>query len=59
MMGPVSPGPPLFLIVAAVLATLLLVAVVLFVVRAVRREQRGLEVTPPDQNPRHRRDPTP
>jgi hypothetical protein len=39
--------PPRFLIVAALLATAAVVAVVVFVYRSVKREQRGFDVAPP------------
>jgi len=43
----------MFLIVAAVVATLIAVAVVLiFVVGTIRREQRGFEVAPPPDTPK-------
>jgi len=42
----------MFLIVAAIVATLVAVAVVLiFVVGTIRREQRGFDVTPPPVAP--------
>ena len=50
--------PPLFLIVAALLATLLLAAFVLFVVlRSIRREQRGFDINPPAEPSGERHDP--
>jgi hypothetical protein len=48
----------MFLIVAAVVATLVAVAIVLiFVVGTIRREQRGFEVAPPPATPKERGDP--
>jgi len=45
--------PPMFLIVAAIVATLVAVAIVLiFVVGTIRREQRGFDVTPPPATPK-------
>jgi len=45
--------PPMFLIVAAIVATLVAVAIVLiFVVGTIRREQRGFEVAPPPDTPK-------
>ena len=50
--------PPMFLIVAAIVATLVAVAIVLiFVVGTIRREQRGFEVAPPPDAPKDRGDP--
>jgi len=44
--------PPMFLIVAAIVATLVAVAIVLiFVVGTIRRERRGFDVTPPPDTP--------
>ena len=51
-----SEGPPMFLIVAAIVATLIAVAVALLVLRSVRREQRGFEVQPPPPAPSPDRD---
>ena len=52
MMAGLSEDPPMFLIVAAVVATLAVVAIVLiFVVGSIRREQRGFDVSPPPAKP--------
>jgi hypothetical protein len=52
-MSDLNDGPPMFLIIAAVLATLVVVAIVLFLVlRTIRREQRGFDVQPPPTGPR-------
>ena len=58
MMPAVSSGPPWFLVVAAVVSTLAAVAAVLFfVVRTIRREQRGFDVKPPEDPAPSPRDP--
>jgi len=50
--------PPMFLIVAAIVATLVAVAIVLiFVVGTIRREQRGFDATPPPATPKEGGDP--
>jgi hypothetical protein len=48
----------MFLIVAAIVATLVAVAIVLiFVVGTIRREQRGFDATPPPATPKEGGDP--